>query len=99
MPSIPDSPKPDTKLEDGSFRHGPQQGSACYEGFHIIMVGEVGVMMQMGRTISVATAQGQQFYSTQEEVIQPFRQAESAMDEIVGYRSVGHEAQSNQAHN
>ena len=55
------------------------------------------MVMQMGQPIGSATAQGQEFDHYQEEIVDSPRQSQIPMDEVVGYRSVGYKAESDDA--
>src|SRR5688572_11994396 len=83
------------KRNAGEERADPRQPGR--RSFDIVLGGETRMMMQVREPISVATAQAEQFDQAKQRFIQPAREAQGPVNQVVRNGTVGKETEQNRA--
>src|SRR5688572_14933352 len=90
-------PAEELRLEANAFEEHAEQPHLGGGAFDVIVGGVAAVMVEMRQTIRRPTAEGQQFNDDEQGAVESPRQAQVAVDEVVGDGAVGEEAERHHA--
>ena len=71
-----EGPEHDAGLEDDAFEQGAEEGHFGGGAFDVVVVGEAGVVVEVGQAIGVAGAEGEEFDHGEEEFVPAAGEAE-----------------------